>query len=78
MMESARFQDPSNCLPRWQSFDPPERGHAKRGCIMPCRAEVGMQRMDTALTQLQHFWIDYGKSFDAACLGNLGVSKDMQ
>ena len=37
-----------------------------------------MQRMDTALTQLQRFWIDYGKSFDEVCLGDLGVSESMR
>ena len=66
LAESAVFQNPSTCLPRWQSFDPLQRGNAKRGCFIPCRAEVGMQRMDTALTQLQHFWIDYGKSYPKA------------
>jgi hypothetical protein len=35
-----------------------------------------MQRKDTALTQLQHFWIDYAKSVHEACFGALGVLQD--
>ena len=42
---------------------------------MPCRAEIGMQRKDTALTQLQRFWMDYAKSVHETCFGALGVCK---
>ncbi len=77
LLESAACEDPFVCLPRWQCYDA-AGGLAHRACSVPIRAEVGLARMNAGLTQLQHFWLTFAADFEQCCLGDLGVSTDMQ
>ncbi len=79
LRESAACEDPSVCLPRWQCYDNSSTaGLANRACSVPIRAEVGLAHMDAGLTQLQHFWRTFAADFEQCCLGDIGVSTDMQ
>lgn len=77
MLESA-WGGPSSCLPRWQVWLHTLGESVDEACRVPLRARESMDRIDTAVCHLQRFWKAFAEAFEEVCLGDVGVSREMQ
>ena len=76
-MLASAFSGPSSCLPRWQVW--PHTGeHIEEACEVPVLARESLERIDTAFCNLQRLWKALAEAFQQICLGDLGVSSEMQ
>ena len=77
LLETA-WSGPSSCLPRWQVWSHTLGETVNKSCKMPLQAREGLERIDTAICHLQRFWNAFADSFQDLCLGDMGISQEMQ
>lgn len=65
------------CLPRVQQITD-IRVSVKRRCHLPVVAQESLRLIDTAIMELMSFWHSFAKEFQQYCLGDKGVSTEMQ
>ncbi len=78
MKESSCTEEPATCRPRLQMFSTDDRGYEHRVCRCPVRSQETLRRLDAGLMALQRFWKDFSHEFGQYCLGDKGVSTEMQ